>query len=143
MRFWDASAIVPLLVDEERSAAMRHLVAEDAELIVWWGTPVECTSAVRRREREGSLDARTTRQALAVLAELADSWAQVQPTDAIRAGAARGLAVHPLRTADALQLAAALTWNGTGSARAEVVCLDDRLGAAAAREGLWVLPEPQ
>ena len=44
MRFWDASALIALLVDEPaREATFSHL-EEDPEVLVWWGTPVEMMS---------------------------------------------------------------------------------------------------
>jgi len=58
----------------------------------------------------------------------------------VRARAARLLSLHPLRAADALQLAAALVWCRERTAEAPFVCLDDRLRLAAAREGFRVLP---
>lgn len=46
MRFWDASAVVPLLVAEEETDYCRRLLAEDAEGVVWFFTPVEVISAL-------------------------------------------------------------------------------------------------
>jgi hypothetical protein len=54
--FRDASA-VPLLVKERQREAILTLLEEDEVMLVWWGTPVECTSAIARRERDGSLTA--------------------------------------------------------------------------------------
>jgi uncharacterized protein len=45
MRFWDASAIVPLLVSETSSRALQALVKQDPIMLVWWGSEVECASA--------------------------------------------------------------------------------------------------
>jgi len=55
VRFWDSSAVVPLLVAEAARARMLALLESDPVMVVWWGTPVECTSAIARREREGAL----------------------------------------------------------------------------------------
>ena len=55
MRFWDASAVVPLIVSESESASCGRILADDTELIVWCLTPVEVTSALTRRLRENSL----------------------------------------------------------------------------------------
>ena len=52
MKFWDASAIVPLLIEEPQREAMLTLLEQDDVMLVWWATPVECTSAIARRERE-------------------------------------------------------------------------------------------
>lgn len=46
---------------------------------------------------------------------------------------------HPLRAADALQLAAALMATGEHPERLDLVSSDDRLSAAARREGFRVL----
>lgn len=140
MRFWDTSALVALLVDERDSAPVGALLADDPDVAVWWATRVECVSAVRRRERENVLDRVGVDQALALLAELAGSWFEVLPGAELRGSAERALAVHPLRVADSLQLAAAITWRGSVISAAELVCLDERLHDAASREGFRVLP---
>ncbi|HET7273634.1 MAG TPA: hypothetical protein VFI91_00550 [Longimicrobiaceae bacterium] len=49
MRFWDSSAVVPLCVDQPMSAVSRELLDEHGEMVVWWGTTVECASAFTRR----------------------------------------------------------------------------------------------
>ena len=49
--------------------------------------------------------------------------------------------LHPLRAADALQLAAALEWaKGKPSGRT-FITLDKQLALAATREGFMVLPD--
>jgi len=137
MRFWDASAVVPLLVEQPLSVRARHLLAEDPDLVVWWSTPVECASAVARLRREGILPESVEREALATLDLLRSGWHEILPGDAMRAQALRVLRLHPLRAADALQLAAALEWAGTPAAGA-LVTFDERLAGAAAREGFGV-----
>ncbi len=139
MRFWDASAIVPLILEQPASAKATAALREDPELVVWWGTPIECSSAIARLHRDGHLSARGERDAHALLAALTKSWYEVQPGDAVRAQALRLLRVHPLRAADAQQLAAALEWAGT-PAEGGFVAFDERLRAAAGREGFDVAP---
>jgi hypothetical protein len=140
VRFWDASAIAPLLVTEPATKGIRELLRSDEAMVVWWGSRVECVSALRRREREGGLESAGTRQALSLLDALAGGWSEVLPSEAVRAQAERALAVHPLRAADALQLGAALTWRREPSRRTELVCLDECLRDAAWREGFALLP---
>jgi uncharacterized protein with PIN domain len=53
MRFWDASAIVPLLMTEPTTATMQAVAAQDPVVLVWWATEVECASAIARLERDG------------------------------------------------------------------------------------------
>jgi predicted nucleic acid-binding protein len=140
MRFWDASAIVPLLFSEPWSRRAGELLREDPAIVVWWGSRVECVSALRRRERRGQLEPEGARRALALLDGLADTWSEVLPSDGLRAETERALAVHRLSAADALQLASALTWRREPGRSAELVCLDERLRDAASREGFAVLP---
>ena len=139
MKFWDSSAIIPLLVREAASDRVRRIVSEDADMLVWWGTPVECTSAVARHERDQHVDSETAALALERLRVLVPSWTEVQPSERVRSTAQRALRVHALRAADALQLAAAIVAAGEDRASLEVVCLDQRLTLAARREGFQVI----
>jgi predicted nucleic acid-binding protein len=139
VRFWDASAIVPLLVTEASSRRMLALAAREGTMLVWWGSETECVSALARREREGGVDARTMAIALRRLQQIANAWHEVDPSDAIRETAKRLLRVHPLRAADALQLAAAFAASEQQPASLEIVTLDDRVAEAARKEGFEVI----
>jgi hypothetical protein len=57
----------------------------------------------------------------------------------VRRSAERLLRTHPLRTAESLQLAAALVAADHDPATLTVVSVDERLNAAARREGFVVL----
>ena len=139
MKFWDASAIVPLLVAEESTRRLQALAAKDAAMLAWWGSAVECISALARLERNSALNARAMTLALQRLRQLTAGWHEVDPSDEIRETAARFLRVHPLRAADALQLAAAFAAAERRPASLEIVTLDDRLANAARKEGFAVL----
>lgn len=139
MKFWDASAVVPLLLAEPQRAALLAELERDPVMLVWWGTAVECTSAIARREREGALGLQEARAALERLKSLALSWQEVLPSDAVRATALRLLRVHPLRAADSLQLAAAVVAAERDPASLPLVSLDDRLSDAAMREGFEIV----
>jgi hypothetical protein len=138
MRFWDASAVVPLLIAQPMSERARALLAEDPEVVIWWGTAVECASAFARLRREEGLDEPSEQASNARVDAYRQAWYELLPGDAVRAQALRVLRLHPLRAADGLQLAAALEWSGTPVA-GTLVTFDERLGAAAAREGLTVM----
>jgi hypothetical protein len=140
VRFWDASAIVPLLVDEEITKTAEKLYREDPHLCVSWTTLLECTSAVVRREREDLLDPASVELALGRLRALAERWEEVLPTDDLRTDALRLLRVHPLRVADSFQLASAFALGRGRPGRFPFVCADRRLSDAAAREGFLVIP---
>ena len=139
MRFWDASAVVPLLVHQAFTPAMEQRLVEDPEVLTWWGTSVECYSALMRLVRDGRLDRPQQTLAERRLSELRLGWEEVLPTETVRRGAERLLRLHVLRAADALQLAAALAVSGQDTDRLEILCLDARLTEAARREGFQVL----
>ncbi len=139
MRFWDTSAIVPLLVGEPSTSAAMAEVERDGEIIVWWATRVECVSAIARMEREARLDGPGSAKAIQRLDELVHAWQEVQPVDRIRQTANRLLRVHGLRAADAFQLGAAISASEDRPASLPLVTLDDRLAQAAEREGFEVV----
>lgn len=140
MKFWDSSAIAPLLVEETTTSSMRALYVSDSVILAWWGTRVECVSAVARLERERRLSDTGVAAALAHLNALAVSWNEIQPGEEIRETAARLLRVHNLRASDAFQLAAAFLASERRPPSLEIVSLDDRLSAAAEREGFVLVP---
>ncbi|RJR38747.1 MAG: PIN domain-containing protein [Desulfobacteraceae bacterium] len=140
MKFWDSSAIIPLCLTEAASAPLIDLAKADEHIIVWWGSRVECISALSRRLREGALPPGAEAKARTVLYAMAAEWSEVQATEPVRLRAERLLMVHPLRTADALQLAAALIWAAESPKGLELVSLDQRLRDAATKEGFTVLP---
>lgn len=139
MRFWDTSAVVPLLLQQEATARVTGLLSDDPEIVAWWGTPVECASAAARLRREERLTVAEEERALELLSRLRDSWLEVLPSEVVRERAFRLLRVHPLKAADALQLAAARVW-ARDAPGAELVTFDERLALAARLEGFRVLP---
>ncbi|HEX5108513.1 MAG TPA: type II toxin-antitoxin system VapC family toxin [Vicinamibacterales bacterium] len=142
MKFWDASAVIPLLVSESTTRSAMSLATRDPVMLVWWATEVECASAVARLERDGNIDDEVATQAFDRLKQLAIRWNEIEPNDAIRETAVRFLRVHPLRAADALQLAAAFVAAERRPSSLELVTLDGRLAAAARREGFTLIEIP-
>lgn len=108
-------------------------------MLVWWGTRVECMSALARREREGATDDRILVEAFRRLQEFEIRWQEIDPSDVVRETATRFVRVHPLRAADALQLAAAFVAAEQRPGSLNVVTLDDRLADAARKEGFAVI----
>ena len=139
MRFWDSSALVPLCVEEPATTRVIALVKQDPAVTVWWSTSVECASALARLERESKLTRTGATRAFARLDAFAASWMVVEPLDEIREVARRLLRVHLLRAADALQLAAAFITAERRPPTLTVVTLDERVSAAARKEGFAVI----
>lgn len=142
MRFWDSSAIVPLLVAETTTTAIEKLVSTDPLMLVWWASTIECASALGRLEREGALDTGGATDAFERLKRLAAGWHEIDPSDSVREAAIRFLRVHSLRASDALQLAAAFVAAERRPSSLEVITLDDRLALAARKEGFAVIELP-
>jgi uncharacterized protein len=140
MIFWDSSAILPLCLKEGMSPAMKKIALSDPDMVVWWGTRVECISALARRLRECTVGQDGERQFRSILNALSSQWSEVQPGGIVRQRAERLLMTHFLRVADAFQLAAALVWAGEIPSGLEVACLDVNLGKAFQKEGFTVVP---
>jgi len=139
VRFWDASAVVPLVVAEAQTTQCRTLLAEDPEIVIWCLTPVEIISALTRQLRENALKGSDFRRAKGQLLVLERAWSEVTAVDRVRELARRLLERYPLRAADALQLAAALVLSDPDPRTTAFVTLDQRLGAAAEQEGFPLL----
>lgn len=140
MRFWDSSALLPLIVQEPLTSKTRSMLADDREILVWALTGVELASAIWRRARTGEIDDVARVAVQDGLAELEQAWSSVTDVPRVALRARRLLASHPLRAADACQLAAALLACHERPDVLPFVTLDSRLAEAARREGFQVLP---
>jgi predicted nucleic acid-binding protein len=140
VRFWDSSAVVPLIVAQGASRQVDGWLSADPELALWTLTAVEVTSALRRLVREGLLAERDANTAEARADELVESSHLVVNVETVKSQARRLLRLHALRAADAMQLGAALEWAGGRPTGRFFVTLDAQLGRAAAREGFRVIP---
>jgi predicted nucleic acid-binding protein len=138
VRFWDSSAVVPLLIQQERSSRAAAWVSGDDAMVVWTLTPVEVVSALRRLVREAALSEDAARVAEIRLGEMLDRSHIVIDVEAVKSLAARLLRLHPLRAFDALQLGAALHWTEGNPQGRTLHTLDTRLAQAAEREGFLV-----
>jgi predicted nucleic acid-binding protein len=109
LAFWDTSALVPLCAHQGITPRVVALYRSYG-VVVWWTTPVEIASALRRLVRMKQLtpDDWTVSRRLAL--ELAESWGVIHPSNSLRAGAVQLVDRYDLKAADALQLAAALEW---------------------------------
>ena len=110
-------------------------------MVVWWGTWPECAVAISRLRREGRLEDETEEETRVALDQLAEDWAEVRPTEEVRLLAVLLSKDRPLKTADTLQLAAALRGCEGDASGEGFVCLDGRLRQAASDEGFLVLTE--
>ena len=136
MKFWDSSALVPLLVKQSKTKAVVGVFRQDPVQAVWWGSEIECVSAISRLERNAGFPTlKLAEQAHRRLRKLRGAWQEIQPIVEVRETALRLLRVHVISAADAIQLAAAFVLSERRPGTLEFVCLDDRLSQAAQREG--------
>jgi hypothetical protein len=138
MRYWDSSAVVPLVVAEDASAWARRILRSDPEGIVWVLSPVEVRSALSRRLRDGALSRPVFQAACRRAGRLFAVFSHVVALEPVGERALRLLDLHPLRAADALQLAAALVVSRESPGTLPFVTLDERLAEAAEKEGFAV-----
>lgn len=140
MRYWDASALVALHVEQTATSRVRHLYAADPEVLTWLLSDVEVRSGIARLGRDGAMNPAEVQTAIARIEAFWEGVHQVSLVEAVKLRAKRLLGVHALRAADALQLGAALAGVYDDPRGWEFVCLDRGLGAAAQREGFAVVP---
>ncbi|MCI0574549.1 MAG: type II toxin-antitoxin system VapC family toxin [Myxococcaceae bacterium] len=138
MRFWDSSALVPLIIEEPRSAACRALRRADPSIVVWMFSRIEILSAIHRRVREGSLERSSVTAVERRLAILESGWTVVEAAAAVCEGAERLIRTHPITAADAVQLSAALLATGDRPRRRWFITSDQILADAAGLEGFSV-----
>ena len=136
--FWDASALVPLCVQEITSRRAQSLLRKFMP-VVWWASSVEVHSAVSRLHRSGRLRDVEKSGALSRLGLLDRGWREILPSDSLRDLATRLLDTYELRAADSLQLAAALTWCQQRPVKRTFICADQRLSKGGVAAGFTVL----
>jgi predicted nucleic acid-binding protein len=132
--FWDASALVPLCVQQSITPSVVSLY-KSYQAVVWWATPVEIASALARLVRTREISPSDWAKARQVAVALADEWLVIQPSDSLRARATQLVDRYDLRAADALQLAAALDWCGDAPQGEVFLAADQRLREAALLSG--------
>ena len=139
MKFWDTSALVPLIVDEPTTPAMRHVLARDRDVVVWMLTSVELLSTLGRLGRMSAGLADLLPGARLGAMDLFGRWVAVTHVEAVRRLAERLVGVHPLTAADAMQLGAALIASGDRPETLDFVTLDQALARCARLEGFRVV----
>jgi predicted nucleic acid-binding protein len=142
VRYWDTSALVPLFVAERPSLTVERWLRADPEVVVWIFTRVELLSALARRRRAEPRATRRLRTVREDVIAASTAWSEVTAVDLVRRHAERLVESHPLRSADALQLGAALVAADGDPTSIELVTLDVRLADAGRVEGFRILTQP-
>ena len=137
MRFWDTSALVPLITKEDQTPHMQQVIASDRNVAVSFITPVELTSTIWRRGRR--YDQTSFRRSLFKIAELEANWTMLDDFEPTIKLARQLITKYVLRTGDAIQLAAALLLVDDHPEELPFVTLDADLSRAAREEGFLVV----
>lgn len=133
--FFDTSAIVPLIVRQETTQRARQLLKNYPRPVVSWTTFIEVHSALARLIRDGHISRKNNQAAGARLEHLKKAWAEVLMTEQLRVLCVDLLSRYDLRAADAIQLAAALTWCDERPRGRSFITFDERLSAGAEQAG--------
>jgi len=139
VKYWDSSALIPLLFAESVSVRAHAIHRDDPAIVTWWGTAIECVSALTRRERDGNLSPAALGLAIGRVRVAAKSWTEVVPSDELREQSIRLLRVHRLRAADAIQLGAAIVAAQFQPGTLDFVSFDKNQKIAADKEGFRVI----
>jgi len=108
--FLDSTALVKLFVQESGTEAIIRLMeaTEDNRKLISAGTPLEVYAALKRRERMGSIAAEDGEAARQILRVEAARMVQQPLNPAVLEAARQALDRHELRSAEAIQLGAAV-----------------------------------
>jgi predicted nucleic acid-binding protein len=133
--YWDASPIIALLAGEP--AAGRYRRFQNEQIVTWWETPLECVSAIVRRQREGA-EPEIVAESYRRLEMMRAGWQEIHASERLHRTAVRLLKTHPFRAGDALQLGAGLIASNFETHSAHFLTEDARLKQAAEQEGFIV-----
>ena len=140
--YLDASALLKRYVMEAGSLDVISLTVEAVGVATAIVSRAEVAAALARAVRTGVLDAADGRRAQSRFGREWPDLVRVPATEAL-VGRAEGLAwEHGLRGDDAVQLAAALTWQDSVGQAVVLATFDRQLWEAAPRAGLQVWPDP-
>ena len=108
--FLDSTAFVKLFVQEEGTDSIIRLMeaTEDNRKLISAGTPLEVYAALKRRERIGGISAQDSEAARTILRVETARMVQQPLNPAVLEAARQVLDRHELRSAESLQLGAAV-----------------------------------
>lgn len=137
--FWDTSALIPVFFKEDSSKILSNLFVERVENVIWDLTPIEIFSALCRRQRQKEISTEEFDRAWRAWQLIESKVYQVRSYESVKDRAVRILRIHPLKAADAMQLAAALVSTKEISQGHYFFTLDRSLCEAANKEGFSVI----
>jgi uncharacterized protein len=134
--YFDTSALVKRYIDEVGRRQVLQLLRRH-ECVTSAVLPVELRSALRRRVVEGTLEASRVPEILKRVSADRAYWTLVEVGAEVLAAAEKLVAVHPLRTLDAIHVGSAQVFAaGVAASDLMFVSADERQTDAAAVIGL-------
>lgn len=138
--YLDTSAVVKLYVDEDGSSMVRQWV-DDADTVATSIIAfVEARAAFVRRHREKRISSAAHARLVRDFAADWDRYLVLEATQPLMRLAGRLAATHALRAYDAIHLASAKILREKLAEPVFFASWDARLGAAARKEGLEIMP---
>jgi predicted nucleic acid-binding protein len=136
----ESSAVLAWLLDEDAGSHVRELLGAAAFVISSDLTLIECERVLLRAAFLGELTEADAADRRAHLATAAAHWNVLRIGPEIVERARRPFPGEPIRTLDAIHLAAALVAR-SALAGLEMLSLDDRIRTAARKLGMRVRPD--
>ena len=134
--YLETSALIKRYVDEEGRREVLQLLRQH-QCVASQLMPIELRSALRRRVADGSLDVRRVPDLLKRFAADREFWALIEVTSDVLQAAEKLVAIHPLRTLDAIHVASAeLFADRLATSEFRFVSADGRQAAVATAMGM-------
>lgn len=137
--YLDTSALLKLYVEEPGSLQVEQAAEGAQTMATSMITYVETKAALSRRRRDGSL---TVTEHKKLVRDFESDWKKyfvIEASETLIRNAGKFAEVHALRGYDAIQLASAAYLQTTLGEVVTFASWDDRLEAAATRQGLRIL----
>ena len=135
----ESSAVLAWLLGEAEGKPVRRLLADAERVVSSTLTPLECARSLARGVASGRLKDGDDLIARRLLDDATRGWALLEMSGTVLDRAARRFPTEPVRTRDALHLAAAAVFDEALSG-VVMITLDERIRANAAAMGLKVAP---
>ncbi len=135
----ESSAVLAWLLGERPADAVRRLLSDAERVVASTLSLLECRRALARGVATGQLSEADAGAASRLLAHATSGWALLEMTGPALERAHQPFPVEPVRTLDAIHLAAALEFR-TALGPLTVLSLDDRIRANASALGLGLAP---
>jgi len=135
----ESSAVLAWLLGEQAATQVRRLLAEAERIVASSLTPLECSRALARGVATGQLREADAGQARRLLATASAGWAALEMSGPALDRARAAFPEEPVRTLDAIHLAAALEFR-TALGDITLLSLDERIRANGGALGLTLGP---